>query len=107
MMEKLSREASPADSIDDDLSAAEEMGLISDHRDDARRRSPSLLDGWTRHTKDWKQRLQKLEDTDIIKRLLVNAVLVALWHCFSLSISIVSSQPPSVRTVGCELTGPV
>lgn len=33
----------------------------------------------------------RLADRDVIKKLLINSVLIVLWYFFSLSISIVSS----------------
>lgn len=34
----------------------------------------------------------RLADRDVIKKLLINSVLILLWYIFSLSISIVSSS---------------
>ena len=35
----------------------------------------------------------RLADRDVIKKLLINSVLILLWYFFSLSISIVSRAP--------------
>lgn len=88
MTKKLEREASP-DSIDNNDPAAEEIGLISQDYRNSRESRRRVLDRLITHI--WAD-LQKLRETDILKRLLVTAVFVALWHFFSLSISIVSCK---------------
>ena len=35
----------------------------------------------------------KMADRDVVRKLLVNSVLILLWYFFSLSISIVSQDP--------------
>ncbi|KKA24621.1 hypothetical protein T310_1368 [Rasamsonia emersonii CBS 393.64] len=88
MTKKLEREASPESFDNEAGTAAEEIGLISQDYRDSRQSRRRVFDRWITHT--WTD-LQKLGETDILKRLLITAVFVGLWHFFSLSISI---SPP-------------
>ncbi|KAL1989100.1 hypothetical protein VTN96DRAFT_5863 [Rasamsonia emersonii] len=85
MTKKLEREASPESFDNEAGTAAEEIGLISQDYRDSRQSRRRVFDRWITHT--WTD-LQKLGETDILKRLLITAVFVGLWHFFSLSISI-------------------
>lgn len=41
---------------------------------------------------------KKEADKNVIRKLTANAVLIGLWYFFSLSISLVSTRPPSIPT---------
>ena len=42
----------------------------------------------------------RLADRDVVRKLLINSVLILLWYFFSLSISIVSNSPrPTIRNI--------
>lgn len=78
------------DSSDDDISlaAAEEVGLLSKSTSKPHRRTSSLhiFVSHTRQTLG-----DSLQDLDFIHNALAIALLAALWHSFSLAISVVSS----------------
>jgi hypothetical protein len=82
-------EANSVDSFDDDRSqsVAEEIGLLSQKNSMIHR--ASWLD---RLLQNAKTRVQQLLDPDILKNITVIALLVVLWHSFSLSISLVSDD---------------
>lgn len=81
-------------SEDDALQDDEETGLTGKDKSKRRRRKRgnTLLDqrivGSTSPTAEEKQ----LADKNVIKKGLVNGLLIVLWYTFSLSISIVSSE---------------
>jgi hypothetical protein len=75
------------DLTDDDMSlmsATEDMGLLSQR---THRRSSSF-DSLVVYTKSFAHNMQ---DPDFVKNAVGIAVLVVLWHSFSMSISIVSA----------------
>lgn len=79
-MEKSERDASSID-LDGDSSVDEEIGLLS--RVKHTRNLSDRFEGLT-------ESLQWLRDADLVKGILLTTLFVALWHFFSLSISIVS-----------------
>lgn len=84
-------------SSDDDLHDDEETGLTAKQRRQRhrRRRQRRQLDARIAGVKASRQdgAVVNMADRDVVKRLLVNAVLIGLWYFFSLSISIVSIEP--------------
>lgn len=85
MMDK--HETSSVDLTDDDMSlmsATEDMGLLSQR---THRRSSSF-DSLVIYTKTFAHNLQ---DPEYVRNAVGIALLVVLWHSFSLSISIVSA----------------
>lgn len=81
---------------DDDLHDDEETGLTAKQRRQQRRRRRTQrrqLDARIADVKASRRDTMTLglADRDVLKKLLVNAVLILLWYFFSLSISIVSS----------------
>lgn len=85
-------------STDDDLHDDEETGLTAKQRRHQRRRRRKQRRQLDARIADVKASRQdtfslSLGDKGIIRRLLINGVLIFLWYLFSLSISIVSSSP--------------
>lgn len=78
---------------DDDLNDDEETGLTARQRSERRRRrrrQRRQLDARIAGVKASRKDGRKLADKNVIKKLLINALLIGLWYFFSLSISIVS-----------------
>lgn len=68
----------------------EETGLTNRDRRQKPRRQEQLDVGKDVHVLITEQE-KKLADRDVVKKLLLNSVLILLWYFFSLSISIVST----------------
>ena len=83
-------------SSDDDLHDDEETGLTVKQRRQRRRRrhQRQQLDARIAGGKAARHIMGGLgmADRTVIKRLLVNAILISLWYFFSLAISIVSQK---------------
>ncbi|KAL1999137.1 hypothetical protein VTN02DRAFT_4996 [Thermoascus thermophilus] len=76
---------------DDDLNDDEETGLTARQRSERRRRRRKQrrrLDARIADVKASKKDGRRSADKNVVKRLLVNALLIGLWYLFSLSISI-------------------
>lgn len=89
-------------STDDDLHDDEETGLTAKQRRHQRRRRRKQRRQLDARIADVKASRRdtfslSLGDKGIIRRLLVNGVLIFLWYLFSLSISVVSISPFSVN----------
>lgn len=83
---------------DDDLHDDEETGLTAKQRRQQRRRRRNQRRQLDARIADVKASRRDtltlgLADKDVLKKLLVNAVLILMWYFFSLSISIVSPSP--------------
>lgn len=91
----LSKEGPSDDSLsDEDLHDDEETGLTKKDRkrkQSKRRRNTRLDQRIARDKLSDEERKQA--DQNVIKRLVVNGALIGLWYLFSLSISLVSSNP--------------
>lgn len=82
------QEASLFDSSDDDISqaAAEEMGLLSKSTNPRSHRRSASLHVFVSYTK--RTFAETVQDLDFVQNALAIALLAALWHSFSLAISI-------------------
>lgn len=90
---------------DEDLHDDEEAGLTGKDRRRKRRkrRRNQLLD--QRIAKDDISPEEKKEaDRNVVRRLLINGVLIGLWYFFSLSISLVRTRHPPLDCQGNILT---
>ena len=79
-------------SDDEDLHDDEEMGLTDPdrRRRQKKRRRNTLLDQRIVREKNLSVEERKEADKSVMRRLLINALLIFLWYFFSLSISLVS-----------------
>jgi hypothetical protein len=90
------------DSSDDDLHDDEETGLTRGEKKkrQQRRRRNTLLDQRIARDKSVSPDERKEADKSVVKRLLINCLLILLWYLFSLSISLVSGLLlPGVRSL--------
>ena len=80
---------------DEDLHDDEETGLTRKEkkRKERKRRRNTRLDQRIAREK-LSDEERKEADQNVVRRLAINGVLIALWYIFSLSISLVSAVPP-------------
>lgn len=92
-------------SSDDDLHDDEETGLTAKQRRQRRRRRQQRrqLDARIADVKASKHDTLPLgfTDSDVFRRLSINAGLILLWYFFSLSISIVSFSGACIPWLTC------
>ena len=95
-------------SEEDGLQDDEETGLTGKDRGKRkqRKRRNTLLDQRIASSVEISAEEKKEADQNVIKRSLVNGLLIGLWYVFSLSISIVSCPPvlPSHLLIFCSTT---
>jgi solute carrier family 35 protein C2 len=84
---------------DEGLQDDEETGLTGNDKERrrGRRRRNTLLDQRIASEVKITPEEKKEADQHVVKKILINGLLIGLWYVFSLSISIVSPLSPSVR----------
>jgi solute carrier family 35 protein C2 len=83
---------------DEGLQDDEETGLTGNDKERrrGRRRRNTLLDQRIASEVKITPEEKKEADQHVVKKILINGLLIGLWYVFSLSISIVSPLSPSV-----------
>ena len=83
---------------DEDLHDDEETGLTKKdkQRKQKKRRRNARLDQRIAREKNLSADERKEADKDVVRKLVINGVLILLWYLFSLSISIVCLPNPSL-----------
>lgn len=77
----------------------EETGLTSNlrHQRTRRKRKNTAMDERIAPNVDMKKEEDRLTNRTVWTTILINAVLVALWYAFSISISVVSTTHPTIE----------
>lgn len=90
-----------SDDDDDDLQSDEETGLSNKERARRQKKRQRITQLGQRIVRDKSLSAEERQaaDKDVVRRLLVNMVLILLWYFFSLSISLVSRLRPGMRRV--------